>query len=198
MPAKPEIIRSPESDAIVYSIHHYTQQVEALQAKLEDEKRELILLRAPAAIAEKIRANQTLDLAERVALAAAVAGKYGDANDHVCSVVVPTEKALSFDLYPKDAYKEWLVTKGVKKGSPKLLREFFAERETEARRLAGDHFSTLFDRFETFEPCKSFQDVLDRLLKNSPAKRLEVVKFLQVETQPQAPHVKLDKAKVEA
>lgn len=195
MPEKPEVIRSAESDPIVARIHTLALQIEALAADLETEKLNLLLLRAPAEIADKIRTRVELTEADRVTLAAAVAGKYGDAENRVCSVVVPTDKSKTVDLYPKEKLKEWLTEQGVKKSSPKLLREFSAERVELAREMTGDGFVLLFDRFEVFEPCKSFHDVLERVFAKSPAKRKEILAEFELEAAPQSPHVKIEKPK---
>jgi hypothetical protein len=47
------------------------------------------------------------------------------------------------------------------------------EAEEKARKLAGDHFRTLFDRREVFTPCEGFAHVAPKIL--TPAKARDII-----------------------
>ncbi|MEQ1862907.1 MAG: hypothetical protein ABMA13_23545 [Chthoniobacteraceae bacterium] len=192
-----EITRTPETATLVAQIYDLTAQIDDAKLKLDDAKAALILHAAPPALADKIRAEVELTPEERVALATAVAGKYADAGDRIATVVVPTQSSEDFELYRAEAYKAWLLARGLKKGSAKLARLFNAEREQQARELAGEHFLTLFDRFEVFEPCRGFAEVATRVFGKAQAKLAALFVFCRVEKPPASPHVKLDKPKAE-
>lgn len=192
-----EITRTPETAALVDRIHELTDEIDSLKLQLEDSKSALLLQFAPPHLADKIRAKIELTPEERVALATAVAGKYAGAGDQIATVVVPTQSSESFDLYRAEDYKAWLLARGLKKGSAKLERLFNAEREQAARELAGEHFLTLFDRFEVFLACNGFGEVAERVFGKATAKLGALLDYCRVTKPPASPHVKLDKAKAE-
>jgi hypothetical protein len=189
-----EIIQTPVTIALVGQIYDLTAAIDALKVRLDDAKLSLILASAPVEIAAKIRSEELLTEAERVALDKAVSGKYSDGGTRVATVVVPTAGKTTFDLYPAEVYAEFLEKKGVKKSTPALAREFQAAREAAARELAGDEFRTLFERVELFKPCKGFDDVAARVFARAKARLAAVLQLCRLQAKPAAPHVKIAKA----
>lgn len=186
-----EINKTPRAIALVALIYTLDAEMAALKAKLDAAKLDLILLNAPKAIADKVRTNVELTEAELVQLGVECSGKYADAQDRICTVVVPKEAGPTYDLYPVPAYKEWLEKGGHKKGSVKLEREWRKIREDKARELTGDHFPALFDHFNVYEPVKKvFVEMAPRLL--TEAKSRDILALCEVKKAVASPSVKLD------
>ena len=162
---------------------------------LKKAKLSLVLLKAPPALADKVRAGIALTLADRVQLKDLCAREYQAADGRTASVVVATDEISSYDLYPDAAYKAWLTAKGVKKGSLKLEREWRGLREDEARGLCGEHFRTLFDFLPVYLPTTAFETFAPRLL--TEAKSRDILAFCISKKAPQAPYVKIPKPKDE-
>ncbi len=200
MADEPEIDKSPAAIALVQDIYTLEAELAETDLALKAKKLDLILLKAPKDLADKLRLETELKPEELVKLAAAVAGKYADAQNRVISVVVPTKGSSSFDLYPPAEYKKWLEEKGLKKGSPKLEREFNKEREEKARELAGDQFGTLFDYLATYTPAANFDEFVERLRVGkqlTDAKARDILALCELKKAPASPHVKVEKPKKE-
>lgn len=189
------IIRTPKTDELVALIYRLDAELAEKKKLLDAAKLRLILHGAPDDIAVKVCDGIELTEAERVELSAACTAKYADADDRKISVIVPTTGGVELDLYPKDQYKAWLTAKGVKKGSATLLREWRAEREQEARDIAGEHFRTLFDYFTAYIPLKNYADFAEKALTKGAFKKLK--SLIETKTAPASPHVKLEKPKAE-
>lgn len=187
-----EIDKSPKAVALVKLIYTLDAEIAAAKAKLDAAKLDLILLNAPQALADKVRTNVELKEAELVELGAKCSGKYADAEDRICTVVIPKEPGPTYDLYPDAEYKKWLEENGHnKKGSVKLEREWRKLREDKARELTGKHFAVLFDHFNTYEPVKKvFVEMAPRLL--TEAKSRDIIALCKVTKAVASPSVKLE------